>query len=220
MRCPECDHDLSDDARYCHVCGAAQSDRSRRAGRTSTRKRESGNRVRGNQGLGSRDDIAERDETALWRGSFSAKGLIHSWLMAILLTIVMPIGASMVSASTTEWLVILTILALVWGGLGVFLAIQKLNVHYELTDQRLIHRSGILLRRTNRIELIDMDDVGHEQGLIERFFDVGTIEIASSDRSHPLIQLPGISNVEEIAMLIDDARRRERIRRGIHIEQI
>ena len=136
MRCPECDHDLSDDARYCHVCGAAQSDRSRRAGRTSTRKRELGNRVRGNRGLGSRDDIAERDETALWRGSFSAKGLIHSWLMAILLTIVMPIGASMVSASTTEWLVILTILALVWGGLGAFLAIQKLNVHYELTDQR------------------------------------------------------------------------------------
>ena len=30
----------------------------------------------------------------------------------------------------------------------------------------------------------------------------------------------GINRVEQVAMLIDDARRRERIRRGIHIEQI
>ena len=115
---------------------------------------------------------------------------------------------------------IISIVAFVWVGLAILLFLQRLNVHYELTDQRLIHRSGILLRKTNRIELIDMDDVSHEQGLIERMFDVGTIEISSSDRSDPVIQLPGISSVEEIAMLIDDARRRERIRRGIHIEQI
>ncbi len=184
------------------------------------------NRIRANpsesasSGLSNLSRVGDREETILWSGSFSAKGLIHSWLLAMLLTIVMPIGGIVVSASPTEWMVIGGILVIVWAGLGLMLLVQKLNVHYELTDQRLIHRAGILLRRTNRIELIDIDDISHEQGLIERLFDVGTIEITSSDRSHPHIHLPGINHVDDVAMLIDDARRRERIRRGIHIEQI
>ena len=164
--------------------------------------------------------MADEHETVLWTGSFSSKGLIHSWLLALLLTVVMPIGGAYVQADRIEWMVICGILTIVWLGLAFLLLVYKLNVHYELTDQRLIHRSGILLRRTNRIELIDIDDVSHEQGLIERFFDVGTIEITSSDRSHPVILLPGIDHVDHVATLIDDARRRERMRRGIHIEQI
>ena len=164
--------------------------------------------------------LGDSQEEILWSGSFSAKGLIHSWLLALLLTFVMPVGGILVEAGRLEWAVIVAILVLVWLGLLLLLLVQRLNVHYELTNQRLIHRSGIFVRRTNRIELIDMDDVSHEQGLIERFFDVGTIEITSSDRSHPNIQLPGIDHVNDVAMLIDDARRQERMRRGIHIEQI
>lgn len=202
MRCPDCDEPLKDGAKFCHRCGAELDEPTPR------------------RGLKSSSPLAESDEEVIWSGSFSAKGLIHSWLLATLITVVLPIGGSYVGADRVEWAVIVVIIALVWIVLGAILFVQKLNVHYELTNQRLIHRSGIFLRRTNRIELIDMDDISHEQGLIERFFDVGTIEISSSDRSHPLIQLPGINHVEEVAMLIDDARRRERLRRGIHIEQI
>ena len=202
MRCSECDADLKNEARFCHACGSdVQSSRQRKR-------------------LGNRTEMADKGEIVLWTGSFSAKGLIHSWLLAMLLTIVMPMGGSYVQANRLEWNVILGILALIWMGLLLLLGFQKLNVRYELTDQRLIHKSGILVRRTNRIELIDMDDISHEQGLIERLFDVGTIEITSSDRSHPVMELPGISHVDRVAMLIDDARRRERMRRGIHIEQI
>lgn len=218
MRCPECGEDLHESARFCHQCGAEiakpAGERSRRRSSTKVGPKSRVRRV------SRKSSMADRDETVLWTGSFSAKGLIHSWLLAGLISIVLPVGGVMVGATPFEWTVILGIIGIVWLGLGLLLLLQQLNVHYELTDQRLIHRSGILLRRTNRIELIDMDDVSHQQGLIERLFDVGTIEIASSDRSHPLIRLPGISDVEDIAMLIDDARRRERIRRGIHIEQI
>jgi hypothetical protein len=34
------------------------------------------------------------------------------------------------------------------------------------------------------------------------------------------VLLPGIDHVNGVAALIDDARRRERVRRGLHIEQI
>lgn len=221
MRCPECDADLRDAARFCHECGAELVKPAGQRHNQHRRESQPKAKVRATDRQVSRkSSLADRDETVLWTGSFSAKGLIHSWLMAGLISIVMPVGGIVVGANSVEWAVILSIIAIVWLGLGMLLFLQRLNVHYELTDQRLIHRSGILLRRTNRIELIDMDDVSHQQGLIERLFDVGTIEITSSDRTHPEIQLPGIDNVEEVAMLIDDARRRERIRRGIHIEQI
>ena len=198
--CDNCRATVPVGARFCNACGADVSGDAPR--------------------LGKRSHLAEEDETIIWSGSFSPKGLIHSWLLAGLISIVLPVGASWVGASKTEWLVILSVVALVWIGLALFLFIQRLNVHYELTNHRLIHRSGILVRRTNRIELIDMSDVSHEQGLIERFFDVGTIEITSSDHSHPVIELYGINDVDGVAMLIDDARLRERSRRGVHIEQI
>lgn len=211
MLCPECDSDLPAAAKFCHHCGlqlkAIQGKGVQPQAKVPT-------------GLGNKSPLADEEETILWRGSYSAKGLIHSWLLAALISVVLPVGAVYVNASPLEWMVIAAILLLIWGCLGLLLFVQRLNVHYELTDQRLIHRSGILRRRTNRIELIDMDDVSHEQGLFERLFDVGTIRITSSDRSHPNIDLPAIDNVDGVAMLIDDARRRERIRRGIHIEQI
>ncbi len=65
-----------------------------------------------------------------------------------------------------------------------------------------------------------MDDVTFVQGIIQRMLSVGTIRVSSSDRTHPELVLLGIDNVEKVADLIDDARRKERRRRGLHIEAI
>jgi membrane protein YdbS with pleckstrin-like domain len=209
MRCSECNTKLQHNAEYCHRCGFPVDRRSARAPGSKARDR-----------VKRREVPTEEAETLLWRGTFSAKGMIHSWLLAILISIVLPVGGVATQAGPTTWMVMAGLTALVWLGLAMLLIYQKLNVNYELTDQRLIHRSGILVRQTDRIELIDMDDVSHEQGLIERLFGVGTIEITSSDRTHPVVLLPGIDHVNGVAALIDDARRRERVRRGLHIEQI
>jgi len=100
------------------------------------------------------------------------------------------------------------------------LAARKLGVHYELTSQRFIHKAGILSRRTDRIELIDIDDVSYVQGIVQRMLGIGSIKITSSDRSHPELSMLGIDGVERVADMIDDARRAERRRRGLHIEAI
>jgi len=73
---------------------------------------------------------------------------------------------------------------------------------------------------TDRIENIDMDDITYEQKFIERFVGVGTVIISSSDRTHPELRLIGIENVKEVADQMDDIRRAERRRRGLHIESI
>jgi phage terminase Nu1 subunit (DNA packaging protein) len=117
-------------------------------------------------------------------------------------------------------LVTVVVAVAVWGALFLLLTYRKLLNFYQLTNQRFIHKEGILRQVSDRIEVIDMDDVTYEQTIIDRMLSVGTIRIASSDRSHPLLCLRGIDDVHRIADLIDDVRRKERRKRGLHIETI
>jgi membrane protein YdbS with pleckstrin-like domain len=79
---------------------------------------------------------------------------------------------------------------------------------------------GLLWRQTDRIEIIDVDDVSFTQGPVERIFGIGTVRISSSDNTHPELALPGIENVQLVSGLIDDSRRKERRRRGLYIESV
>ena len=93
-----------------------------------------------------------------------------------------------------------------------------MGILYRLTNQRLIHERGLLSRQTNRIDVIDIDDVSFEQGMTDRMLGVGTIKISSTDHNEPILVLQGIDGVRAVADQIDQARRHERLRRGMHIE--
>lgn len=112
----------------------------------------------------------------------------------------------------------LIIVAVAWLILGVFYGARRFGISYELTTQRFIHQTGLLSRRTDRIEVIDIDDVSFFQGPVQRLLGIGTIDIASSDRSHPVVKMPGIADVKRVAGMIDDVRRKERKRRSLHIQ--
>lgn len=164
-------------------------------------------------------------EEGLWSGSYSAKAMYGDWLAAFAGTLLLGIVLVYAGSTTTlgvpkALLILLVVAAIIWGGLGLLLAYRRLSVGYQLTNQRLIHHQGLLKRVTDRIELIDMDDVSVEQGIIQRMLGVGKIRISSSDRTHPELKLTGIDDVKRVADLIDDVRRAERRRRGVHIETI
>jgi hypothetical protein len=74
----------------------------------------------------------------------------------------------------------------------------------------------VLVRKTDRIEVIDIEDVSYTQGIVQRMLGVGTITISGRDQSHPTLNLCGIDNVPEVASLIDDVRRDERRKRSLH----
>ena len=97
--------------------------------------------------------------------------------------------------------------AVIWVILLGVLAYRKLSISYRLTTQRFIHQAGILSRVTNRIEVLDMDDVTFQQGIVDRIMGTGTITILSSDKSHPKLVLKGIDNVQNVSELIDNTRR-------------
>ena len=166
--------------------------------------------------LDTSDDIEEQ----LWQGRYSGKAMIGYWVGSGLLVLLVAVGAIGKMGIGQGLLVTVVVAVAVWGALFLLLAYRKLLNFYQLTNQRFIHKEGILRQVSDRIEVIDMDDVTYEQTIIDRMLSVGTIRIASSDRSHPLLHLRGIDDVHRIADLIDDVRRKERRKRGLHIETI
>ncbi|MFN3190673.1 MAG: PH domain-containing protein [Aureliella sp.] len=166
-------------------------------------------------------------ERSLWKGGYSPKAMYGSWSISVLATIGLIVAGvffateeSAGDSAGTVWMVIGTIIVVWWiVVIGSYLY-RRIGMHYELTTQRFIHQAGILMRTTDRIEVIDIDDVSYTQGIIQRMLGVGKIRITGSDRTHPELVLYGIDKVPEIASLIDDVRREERRRRSLHIESI
>jgi membrane protein YdbS with pleckstrin-like domain len=103
---------------------------------------------------------------------------------------------------------------------GSIFLYRRLSIQYQVTTQRLIHQRGILVRVTDRIELIDVDDISFSQGLVQRMLGVGNITISGSDKTDPVLVMLGIDQVAKVAGLIDDARRSERRKHSLHIEAV
>ena len=167
-------------------------------------------------GVDSQDEV----EVDVWEGAYCGKAMIGKWISAGILSVVAVVSMLKIKTLGENWKIVLLVLGVLWVGLALMFLYRKLSVRYQLTTQRFIHRSGILTRVSDRIEVIDIDDVTYHQGLTERLFDVGSIQLVSSDRTHPELWLRGIANVKEVADQIDDLRRKERRRRGLHIESI
>lgn len=217
MQCAACGTEVPAESTFCPKCG----------------QRLQGNGGPGAQARGAEVAAAERfrneaesrvnveppSEEVLWEGNYSGKAMVGSWLLVLLATVAL-IAAGVWFNNSNAWLAVAGICVAAWAIVALVMGYRKASVHYVLRQERLIHEKGILKRVTDRIETIDIDDVTCEQGFVERVLGVGSIRIHSSDRTHPELLLLGIAEVNHVAELIDDVRRRERRRRGLHIESI
>jgi membrane protein YdbS with pleckstrin-like domain len=167
---------------------------------------------------GSGSQAGQPHEEELWSGTYSGKAMVGPAVGLAILTIAGLVAGSF--APPIGWAIAAIAAIILWAIFGVVLMYRKLSVQYRLTTFRFFHEAGILSRIRNRIEVIDINDVTLQQGLIERMFNVGTIHIQSSDVTHPNIYLPGIEDVHRVTDLIDNTRRSERQRRGVFMENI
>lgn len=162
-------------------------------------------------------------EEKLWSGGYSPRAMLGAWISCAIATVLIFVGGYFVRLPTeldrrVVWGVVVALVVAMWGVAAFTYLYRRFSVRYELTSQRFIHKHGLLVRTTDRIELIDVDDVAYTQGLVERMLNVGSIKILSTDLSHPSLRMIGIENVSKVAGLIDDARRKERRKRAVHIE--
>lgn len=167
-----------------------------------------------------RQGVDDEDEETLWTGSYSHLDMIGTWIGGGVATVAAVVIGLLLSLSGAGWLWLVGAIAIMWVGLALLYAYRRFSVHYTLTTQRLLTEMGILWRTMDRVELIDVDDVIYRQGPVDRLLGVGKIVVSSSDRTTPELELPGIENVREVADAIDDARRKERRSRGLHIESV
>lgn len=107
-------------------------------------------------------------------------------------------------------------------GVGLIVVIWRwlsnVAVHYELTDQRLIIRRGILNKTGDEIELYRIKDTTIAYSIVNQLTDIGKITIRSSDATTAsgdlvLRDIPqGRAIREEIRRLTDAARQLRRVR--------
>lgn len=107
-------------------------------------------------------------------------------------------------------------------GVGLVIVVWRwlsnIAVSYELTDQRLIIRRGILNKTTDEIELYRIKDTTIAYSVINQLTDIGNITIRSSDATTAagdlmLRDIPqGRAIREEIRRLTDAARQLRRVR--------
>jgi membrane protein YdbS with pleckstrin-like domain len=208
MNCNACGAELPDEAAFCLKCGA-KAGSAAPAAAVEAAEPSPGLRAPG----GRRDDTEEE----LWQGGYSAKAMIGWFALALVVTV----AAIVISVLFPPSIVFaLGAAAVFWLFVLGMLAYRRINISYRLTTQRFFHHTGVLTRTTNRIEVIEMDDVTYQQTFFERFFGVGTIQITSSDRTDPVLVMPGIADVQAVSEIIDKARRKEITKRGLRIESV
>jgi membrane protein YdbS with pleckstrin-like domain len=222
MKCQQCGAEVNAESTYCHKCGARI---------VADPPRFSANPESGEESFPpntsapaapaapeprplSRRDAPEED---LWQGTYSPRAMIGMWILDGAVTVAAIALAVMFPA---YWFAPIGAVFLFSLLLFLQLMYRRLSVSYRLTTQRFFHQRGLLSRTTDRIEVIDIDDVTCSQGPVERMLGVGSIRVTSSDRTDPELWIRGIDDVQQVAQMMDNARREERIRRGIHIESV
>jgi membrane protein YdbS with pleckstrin-like domain len=216
MKCASCGGEVAPASSFCPHCGERTDTTDGEANNANARSRTAAaSRMRpgGSSGSGN-----QPNEEELWSGTYSPKAMVGPAVgLAVLTIIALVIGFLLPPFG----LIVAGGLAIIaWAALGTALLYRRMSVRYRLTTFRFFHETGLLSRKRNRIEVIDINDVTLSQGIIERMFNVGTIHIQSSDVTDPNLYLPGIEDVGRVTDLIDNTRRAERQRRGLFMENI
>ncbi|MFZ9396750.1 MAG: PH domain-containing protein [Erythrobacter sp.] len=93
--------------------------------------------------------------------------------------------------------------------------LQVMSEKFELTNQRLVVRRGIIMKSIDEVELYRVKDIRMDFSLLNQIAGIGTIQITSSDettRNHQLVlrHVPMAQERREQLRELVDAARRER----------
>ncbi len=86
---------------------------------------------------------------------------------------------------------------------------------YELTDQRLLVYSGLIVRRVDSLELYRMKNISVGGTVLQGLTGRGQITIISSDASTPELLIDAVADPQAVAQLIRDTAEACRNARGV-----
>ena len=136
-------------------------------------------------------------ERALWEGyaSWADHVLLYIFMGAALLRAMLAVRAS-------EWLTATLYLL----AISFFLSIAALfhyTVHYQISSQRIRIASGLWAMRTREILLDQVRSVSVRRELLNRWFDLGSLEITLREEHQEPVVLKGIPNPDRVKQQVD-----------------
>lgn len=105
----------------------------------------------------------------------------------------------------------------IWADKKRFLGIPMTFTYYALSDDRIFVETGLFNIQDDEALLYRIRDISMSRTLFQRMLGLGTIKIASSDLSLPVIVLKNIRYPEEVKEIIHENVERAKIERRIHI---
>src|SRR5687768_17493873 len=96
--------------------------------------------------------------------------------------------------------------------------IRNLAATFEVTEERLIIRRGIIFKSVDEIELYRVKDVRLDFTLLNQWAGIGTLRVSSSDETTAAgdLVIPYVEEAEQrretLRRLVDAARQRRRVR--------
>ncbi len=136
------------------------------------------------------------NEKIIWQGNSSLISNFGSFMIGIILTLTV-VGA------------IVGIPYIIW----TYLVIK--NKKYELTQERLILKSGVLNKKIEELELFRVRDYSIEKPFIYNIFGLGNIILTSSDKTNPYIKLEALKDIENLKNKIRNAVQITRKNNGV-----
>lgn len=129
-------------------------------------------------------------ETVIWKIRTALRASFYVWVLAIVLAVLLGLIGGPLAA-------VPIVLALVWTA-------WRWLTSYELTSERLIIRSGLLVRKREEVELFRVRDFALSRPLQWLVLGLGTIGLTTRDQSAPNILIGPIAMPET---RLDELRR-------------
>jgi uncharacterized membrane protein YdbT with pleckstrin-like domain len=82
----------------------------------------------------------------------------------------------------------------------------RMGVRYTLTNQRVIARTGLLSKRLDEVEIVDIRNIVLEQSFFERLCGIGTVGIASAGGDGIEVRFEGIKDALQLKERIRQTR--------------
>lgn len=116
------------------------------------------------------------EEKTLWQGHPSGLYYVGHWIVGVLL--------------------------LMFGGVGLLVIIYAIldrNAKiFTLTTRKVMAQSGIVSRKTSEVAMRDIRSINMSQGILERIFGLGTVQIGSAGHVGIEVELKGIQNPAQV----------------------
>ncbi|HPF38926.1 MAG TPA: PH domain-containing protein [Phycisphaerae bacterium] len=158
-------------------------------------------------------------EMPIWHGRPAWRSFSPAWCVWFAVSVILLLAASNYGGGALAQAVWLFIAG---SGVGLFVrdALIVYGRRYHLTTQRLFVHRGILVRVTDQMELIRVDDVRQSQSIIDRLLNTGHLDIFSTDETDETIRLQSITDPERVAEAIRVNTRGVRNKGSIAVEKI